>query len=77
MTHLYKIVRKIDEGLYLLRHPRWGQQIWELSKLTKKKLKQSCSQCRENLTLYSYRPLTNGGNRMERICERCLQEQRK
>jgi len=77
MTYLYKIVRKIDEGLYLLKHPRWGQQLWALCKLTKKKLKHPCSQCGENLTPHSYRPLTHAGNRMERICEKCLEEQTK
>lgn len=57
---------KIGEGLYGLAHIRWGRQVWSKCKVRKDHL------CTITTKLIkkgeqAYRPITNEGNRYERI----------
>ncbi|GAI53761.1 unnamed protein product [marine sediment metagenome] len=57
---------KLGEELYGLEHIRWGKQLWAMCKVRKdhvcvitgKPIKKGED---------AYRPITNGGNRYERI----------
>lgn len=53
----------------LTEHPRYGQQLWVLVKLRARK-NDDCAVCRVGFGTHAYRPLTNSGNRMIRICGR-------
>jgi len=64
----YKILEYPSDELMLIDHPRWGKQLWMLANLTKKYQARTCILCGEALGKKAYRPLTNLGNRMERIC---------
>lgn len=65
---------RVAPGLILVRHPRYGQQIWSLARLTKRRLGDACAACNRPVGPKAYRPLTNLGNRMMRICLECAQE---
>lgn len=61
-------LKKWGEGLYGLEHIRWGRQLWSICKARKDhkcvitgKLMKKGEQV--------YRPITNGGNRYERIAQ--------
>ncbi len=68
MSHHYRLysIKYLDEGLIGLEHIRWGRQLWTICKIRKdhkcvitEKLIKKGEQ--------AYRPITNGGNRYERI----------
>ena len=62
---LYSLTR-LGEGLYGLEHIRWGRQLWTICKVRKDHLcVMTSKQIREGEK--AYRPITNGGNRYERI----------
>lgn len=68
MTNYYLLysLKKLGDGLYGLEHIRWGRQLWTICKVRKghvcvitgKPIKKGEQ---------AYRPITNGGNRYERI----------
>ncbi len=68
MSHYYLSysLKTLGEGLYSLEHVRWGRQWWTECKVRKvhvcvitgKAIKKGEQ---------AYRPITNGGNRYERI----------
>ena len=69
MSHYYILdsVTRLDEGLYGLRHVRWGRQLWTICKVRKD---HKCVITGKAIKKgeQAYRPITtNGGNRYERI----------
>ena len=62
---LYSLV-EFGEGLYGISHIRWGRQMWSMSKVRKDHL---CAITGTKIKKgeYAYRPITNAGNRYERI----------
>lgn len=58
--------KKLSDGLWGIEHIRWGRQLWSICKVRKEhicvitgtEIKKGDS---------AYRPITNGGNRYERI----------
>jgi len=62
---LYSLI-KIGEGLYGLEHIRWGRQMWTICKVRKD---HKCVMTEEPIKKgeQAYRPITNAGNRYERI----------
>jgi hypothetical protein len=66
----YRICKAPAEGILLIRHPAYGMQIWSLCRMTKKHKDDKCVICGLNVGEQAYRPLTNKGNRMLRICTR-------
>lgn len=65
----YNIVRCPSPGLMFTDHPDYGQQMWTLAKLTKKHIHDKCAICGLDVGTHAYRPITNLGNRMLRICQ--------
>jgi len=70
---MYTLVSIPGDGLALLSSARYGQQLWVQCKTRK------AHQCRECGLICSagtvmYRPLTNGYNRMERVCVGCVHD---
>jgi len=73
MSEPYTLARK-GEGLLFVRHPRYGKQLWTLSirPVTRKYWDRLCTMCGQRLGYHrAYRPITNLGNRMHRICKAC------
>ena len=72
-----KAIRRA-KGLLTMTHPRYGQQLWGLGKYVgrKKSDPKNCVVCEKQLTKNEevWRPITNAGNRMDRICFGCLPE---
>ncbi len=62
----YTILEVPGPGLMLTRS-RFGRQLWALAKLRQHKTSK-CAMCDGPLGAEAYRPMTNLGNRMERIC---------
>lgn len=62
---LYSL-KQLGEGLYGLEHIRWGRQLWAKAKARKD---HKCVMTGKTISKGSnaYRPITNGGNRYERI----------
>lgn len=73
--NMYEIVR-YEDALLFVYHPRWGQQLWALGqrKVLKKHSCVLCGRAVEKGSDAMYRPMTNRGNRMERICRPCGEE---
>ena len=69
---MYKILQFSSDGLMLTYHPRYGQQLWALARTTKVHMNDECVICELPVQRVSFRPMTNKGNRMERICRRHL-----
>jgi hypothetical protein len=61
-------LKKLCEGLYSLEHIRWGRQLWSICKVRKD---HKCVMTSEQIKKgeQAYRPITNGGNRYERIAQ--------
>lgn len=59
---------QLGEGLYGLEHIRWGRQLWSLCKVRKY---HKCVITGEEIKKgeQAYRPITNAGNRYERIAK--------
>lgn len=66
--YLLSSLKRISEGLYGLEHIRWGRQLWCLCKVRKD---HKCVITGEHIKRgeQAYRPITNGGNRYERIAQ--------
>jgi hypothetical protein len=74
MPHNYRVVRKLSDGLLVLLSDLFGQQMWGKGKVTKRiRETRNCVLCEGNLGEQAYRPITNKGNRYERICVKCLE----
>ena len=69
---MYKIIEVVSGGLIRTSHPKYGEQVWTLVKLTKKHKGDACAICEETIGDIAYRPLTNLGNRYRRICQQCI-----
>jgi len=75
VTHKYLLLRIIDPDtgdLLGIEHPHWGRQMWTRCYLRKP---HACAVCGRHLLVGLtpvYRPITNKGNRMERICTPCV-----
>lgn len=57
-------------GMLILNSPRYGRQVWATRRSRKHK---QCLTCRATIAVGAepYAPITNKGNRKERICETC------
>ena len=66
------IVKKLVGGLVVL-DTFYGKQIWDRVKMRKE---HRCASCKETIEKGSqaYRPLTNGYNRMDRLCTACIEQ---
>ena len=64
--YLSHSITKIGDGLFGLEHIRWGRQIWCEAKMRKE---HQCVITGATIRKgdYAYRPITNAGNRYERI----------
>ncbi len=70
----YNVKEILSEEIVVLESENYGVQIWSLSNLTKKHKGSSCHICGKIVGDKAYRPATNLGNRMERICINCIKE---
>lgn len=70
MYTLVEIISDAD-GLVGLSS-EYGRQLWSRCKVRKQ---HSCQECEQSFPVGSemYRPITNGYNRMRRLCENCVQ----
>lgn len=62
------------EGIAIIRSAEYGFQVWALGSTNVRK-DHICVLCVRRVkagTEKMYRPLTNRGNRMDRICEKCV-----
>jgi len=73
----YKLKEALSEELVVLESDKFKVQMWGLSRLTKRHRGDSCAICEENVGDKAYRPATNLGNRMERICVNCINRLKK
>ncbi len=72
MTDSYELVQILSDELIALDSIHYGQQLWCLANITKKKIDTPCSMCEGKLSKKSYRNLTNAYNRGDRICVNCV-----
>lgn len=63
----YKIAERRD-GLLVTDHAEYGRQVWGLANITYKHAHDACELCGGMVGNKGYRPITNKGNRMKRIC---------
>ncbi len=70
---VYTLVQTLSDGLVGLFSERYGRQLWSRCRMRKQ---HNCRGCKEVFSSGSqmYRPVTNGYNRMERLCEGCIRE---
>lgn len=68
----YRFGKRLSDGLVGLSHVLYGEQLWSLGKI--RKSLRECKDCGEPLPIgaVAFRPLTNVGNRMERLCVGCV-----
>lgn len=64
----YHIIAHLAPGLIVTSHWRYGNQLWSLSKMTKKHLGDECVICGQPVGAKAFRPVTNLSNRMMRMC---------
>lgn len=64
---MYKIIQIVNETMLRTTHFRWGEQLWVLAKMRTHK-RDACMICGAPVGDLAFRPITNKGNRMERIC---------
>ena len=67
----YKVLKRPGAGLARILGMRYGLQLWSIQKSRKAA---PCRICDDTIEAggWSYRPLTNGNNRMDRICVKCV-----
>ena len=72
----YRCVGTLGDNILRLESDRYGLQLWPRAKLRKAK---GCSVCRKTIQPKqdAFLPITNGYNRMERICWECGQKLRR
>lgn len=66
--YLLYSLKKLGEGLYSLEHIRWGRQLWTICKV-RKDHKCVITGAEIKKREQAYRPITNAGNRYERIAK--------
>jgi hypothetical protein len=67
----YRVVEILPE-LGITTQSRYGRQCWTKVKLTQRIRKvRLCAMCDGRLGKEAFFPITNGKNRMERICLEC------
>lgn len=66
-----RLGQRLADGLYGLISLRDGEQLWSIAKLRKST---NCAICDMPMLRGSmgYRPITNAGNRMCRLCQTCV-----
>jgi hypothetical protein len=65
-------VTEIHPVLGIVTHSIFGRQCWTKAKITKRvRESRLCVMCKGPLGNKAFRPITNGNNRMERICLEC------
>jgi hypothetical protein len=69
----FSTIERPGDGLALITHFRFGQKLWALCKTRSRKTNE-CVLCGNTVGSLSYRPITNGGNRMDRICVKCVEK---
>jgi len=74
-----KVAEVLDATLVSLRSSNYGDQVWFLCTLRghrRSARPHQCAVCKQVLAKGSraWRPITNAGNRMERICPDCMGE---
>lgn len=72
MTEAYALLAKVAVGVARLTHREYGAQLWTVGKIRKRGKR--CVTCWNPLApgCDAYRPITNGYNRMHRICTACI-----
>jgi hypothetical protein len=74
----YKLAKRLAEGVVVLDHPKYGRTMWVTGKTRRSRTRRApnCEICKTELAsgMLAWRPLTNGYNRMHRICVVCLPE---
>jgi len=70
---MYQLRKVFNEGFVGMWSPLYGKQFWTKCKLRKDPW---CAMCETKLKKgdIAFRPQTNGGNRMVRICENCIKK---
>jgi hypothetical protein len=68
----YRFGKRLNDGLVGLTHPTYGEQLWVAGAVRKRG--KECQDCKKMIPAgaMAYRPLTNGYNRMERLCVECV-----
>ena len=68
----YKLTGALNEGVVRLESHQYGTQLWTRGRARKDC---RCAGCSKNIAKKSDRfaPITNGYNRMERLCIRCVE----
>jgi hypothetical protein len=71
-TEPYVWVKTLGPGLVGLQHPKFGMCLWTIGKV--RGHSKPCCVCGGTLAkgVPSYKPVTNGYNRMHRICPLCV-----
>lgn len=66
----YRVVERLSEKLVGVTGP-YGRQLWTSQPLRKPN---RCAACRKDMKVgeSAFRPMTNGRNRADRICEGCV-----
>ncbi len=61
-------LKYLSEGMVALEHIRWGRQLWSICKIRKER---KCVMTGKLIKKgeHAYRPITNKGNRYERIAQ--------
>lgn len=64
--YLLYSIKKLCDGLFDMEHIRWGRQLWSIAKMRKE---HRCVMTNSIIPKGGdgYRPITNAGNRYERI----------
>jgi len=73
MSEDYEIVKYLSAGLIRIFSLTYGAQFWALTNQMVRK-NHNCSICGKTIYKgkdWAFRPVTNLGNRMERICLKC------
>ena len=67
----YSLVTVLTDGVVGLSSEEFGRQLWHRCSTRKV---QECEMCHWKFGVGSrmYRPITNGYNRMQRLCEDCV-----
>jgi hypothetical protein len=65
-------ITEIVPALGIVTQSFFGRQCWTKCKMTKHtRESRQCAMCKGPLGKEAFRPITNGNNRMERICLEC------
>ncbi|KKM06115.1 hypothetical protein LCGC14_1747350 [marine sediment metagenome] len=70
----YEVKKILSPEIVGLSSIEYGEQLWAVSNLTKKKIGKGCAICSSELGKKAYRPTTNKSNRMDRICIPCIEK---